>query len=469
MRLFHFIKTALRNTGTRILLAIFVGIVVIIGYVVAYGYFTQINIYEEEELMKLDAIARTLALQIDGDEHSNLLNKYPAKDAISKLGQDSVYDAIFNILKNAKEANGLQTEIYTMVLNPDDSTIYFGVNTSDKTNFRHIYDDRPDMLLDSYQTGGTLPRYEDMYGVWLSAFAPVKNSQGQTVAVVQVDERFNDFIMRARNDVQRNILISLLIIGIIAFILFQSINNILDSEKSLQAEKKEVELLRKELVANVSHDLRTPVAVIHGYVETMKLKQKDISQEQRDRYIDIILQNTDKLRKLINELFELAKLEAAGSKIEAEPFQVAELIQDVAGKFRLLAEEKGITINTIPGKNIPHVHADIALIDRVLQNLMENAIKFCHRGDEITVQLQHRNNRVYVSVTDNGPGIDPEDLPHIFDRYHKGKNSQRDSSTGLGLAIVKKILDMHQSVLQAESGLGQGARFTFCLPVYTRK
>ena len=436
------------------------------AYVITYGYFTQLKIYEEEELMKLQAIVNTLSPQIDGDGHEALFDRYTEKDALTKVDQDSFYYDLYQILLTAKLNNGLNTEIYTMVVKGEQKMVCFGVSTSTDLNFRHEYADYPQALLDHYQDGSSIPRYEDRYGSWLSAFAPLRNSAGKTVAVVQVDERFDDFIMKARHDILRNVLISMLIIGIIAFFLFQAISRVMSYESKLRAEKEEVERLRHELIANVSHDLRTPVAVIQGYVETMQLKQKEISQEQRDRYIEIILQNTHKLRKLINELFELAKLEAAGAKLAVEPFQPAELIQDVLAKFKFMAEEKGVALNVDLSNNMPRVDGDIALIDRVLQNLIENAIKFCAEGDHVNIELEQKNGRVYITVVDSGPGIPDEDMPYIFERYHKGSNSQKDSSTGLGLAIVKKILDMHGSHIDIGSSQGEGTRFTFCLPVH---
>lgn len=462
----RYLHTILNNTGARILFVSFIGLVAIIAYVLIYGYYSQLSIYEEEELMKLQAIANTLSAQIDGDAHEAMFQHYNAKDALTTVDQDSFYHQLHEMLLSAKQANRLSTEIYTMVVEGADSTVYFGVSTSEKLNYRHIYTDRPDQLVASYTTGGSVPRYEDMYGSWLSAFAAVKNAAGNTVAVVQVDERFDDFIMQARRDIQRSTLISFIILGVIGFFLFQAISRVLSYEKHLKTEKEEVERLRRELIANVSHDLRTPVAVIQGYVETMKLKQKEISQEQRDRYIEVILQNTHKLRKLINELFELAKLEAAGARLDEEPFHPTELIQDVLAKFKLMAEEKGVALNTNLSKGMPYVMADIALIDRVLQNLIENAIKFCSKGDYVNIELEQKNGRVYISVVDSGPGIPEEDMPYIFERYHKGSNSQKDSSTGLGLAIVKKILDMHGSVVSISSSAEQGTRFTFCLPIY---
>lgn len=460
-----YLKNVLSNAGTRILLAIFLSITLIIAFVLIYGYYTQLSIYEEEELMKLEAIAQTLALQIDGDAHAALLQEYPDMDDLTDARQDSVYFHIYQTLKAAKQRNELSTEIYTLILEGSDSALVFGVSSSEKLNYRHEWEDRPQAHLTNYATGGRVAQYEDMYGTWLSAFAPILNNNDEVVAILQVDERFDDFIIAANQDIRRNIFISFIILGVIAFFLFQSISTILEVDKGLRKDRETIETLRRELIANVSHDLRTPVAVIHGYVETMKLKQKEISQEKRDKYIEIILQNTDKLRKLINELFELAQLESQGKVAKMEPFQMAELIQDVVGKFKILAEKRSIVLNAVHSKGVPMVKGDIALIERVLQNLIENSLKFCSAGDFVNVELVHKGAEIWVSVSDSGPGIPEEDLPYVFERYHKGSNSNRDSSSGLGLAIVHKIIDMHSSTIAVESNAAQGTRFTFSLEI----
>ena len=228
---------------------------------------------------------------------------------------------------------------------------------------------------------------------------------------------------------------------------------------------KSMEQLRREFIESISHDLRTPIASIHGYIETMKMKQKEISQEDRDRYIDIVLKNTERLRKSVDDLFELSKLEAKERKLNPEPLPMAELVQDVAGKYRLIAQEKGISINTILSKSLPLVYADIALIDRVLQNIIDNAIKYCKKGDYINIELDQTGQSVLVKIIDTGAGIAKEELPYIFERYHRDHKSSGEKSTGLGLAIVKKILDLHKSTISVISEPNKGTTFSFELPL----
>ncbi len=230
---------------------------------------------------------------------------------------------------------------------------------------------------------------------------------------------------------------------------------------------KSVEELRKELIANISHDLRSPIASIQGFAETILMKEGKLNEEERKKYLEIILQNSENLSRLVNDLFELSKLESNPQMMNPEPLQVAELVQDVADKFQVLAKEKNISINTIYSKSLPLVYADIQMTDRVFQNIIDNAIKYCNPNDVVTIELELEKNSVKVKISDTGKGISEEELPYIFTRYYKGKKTNGSNSTGLGLAIVKKILDLHKSKIEVFSKINQGTRFEFNLPLYT--
>ena len=234
-------------------------------------------------------------------------------------------------------------------------------------------------------------------------------------------------------------------------------------EKNIE-ELKGVDTLRKELISNVSHDLRTPVASIQGYAETLLLKKDDVSEEDRERYLKTIVKSSERLKKLVSELFELSKLESNQIKPEMEIFVIAELIYDIANKYRIISQKKGISINTVLSKDLPLVKADISLLERALQNLIDNAIKFCDEGDTINIEVNTDEvGKVGVRISDSGQGIKQEDIPHIFERYYKGR--EHTESTGLGLAIVKKIMELHHSDIKVFSQFGKGTTFSFQLPV----
>ena len=234
-------------------------------------------------------------------------------------------------------------------------------------------------------------------------------------------------------------------------------------ESNIQ-ELKGVDNLRRELISNVSHDLRTPVASIQGYAETLLLKKDSISPEDQKKYLETIFKSCGRLQKLVNDLFELSKLQAQQVKPQKEPFSIAELVYDIANKYRIISQKRGISINTVITKEVPLVEADLSMIDRVLQNLMDNAVKFCDEGDSINIEIDAKiPDKVEVSVADSGRGIVQEDLDNIFQRYYKARGDQQ--GTGLGLAIVKKIIELHNSTINVYSLIGKGTTFTFDLSV----
>ena len=234
-------------------------------------------------------------------------------------------------------------------------------------------------------------------------------------------------------------------------------------EENIQ-ELKGVDNLRRELISNVSHDLRTPVASIQGYAETLLLKKDTVSKEDQEKYLVIISKSCGRLKKLVEELFELSKLQTNQMKPNFEPFSISELVHDIANKYRILSQKKGISVNTVINKNVPMVEADVSLINRVLQNLIDNAMKFCEEGDTINIEIDlKKKDWVEVRVADSGQGITQEDLPNVFQRYYQGSSDK--SSIGLGLAIVKKIIDLHRSKIEVVSQYGKGTTFIFDLPV----
>lgn len=247
-----------------------------------------------------------------------------------------------------------------------------------------------------------------------------------------------------------------------------SFNHMADTIQSNVKELQKTDELRRDLIANVSHDLRSPLASMQGYLETILIKEKTISEDERKQYLQVILNNTELLRKMVEELFELSKLDARQTEPDKEPFSIADLTQDVYLKVKNRADKKGVTISDSVQDNLPQVIADIGLIERVLTNLLENAIDYTVEGGEIDLSLKRTNGAIEVAFTDTGTGIKEEDLPYIFDRFYRADKSRSLSTgnTGLGLAIAKKILELHGTDIHVKSESGEGTRFYFNLPVY---
>ena len=244
-------------------------------------------------------------------------------------------------------------------------------------------------------------------------------------------------------------------------------NEMADTIAKNMEEIKNVDVLRRELVANVSHDLRTPLAIMQGYIETLQMKKDSLSEEEEMGYIQIIDKNIKQLTRLVAQLFEYSKLEAKQIKAEKEPFAITDLIYDVQSKYKVLAEEKSITLTAEVIGDTPLVFADIALVERALQNLMDNAIKFTPNNGTILMMVAHDDREVIVRIKDSGPGIKKEDQEYIFERFRQTDSKQKKSGVGLGLAIVKKIMELHETRIKIVSTPNQGSAFEFYLPAYS--
>ncbi|NVM87692.1 signal transduction histidine kinase [Variovorax sp. SG517] len=222
---------------------------------------------------------------------------------------------------------------------------------------------------------------------------------------------------------------------------------------------------RRELFANISHDLRTPLTSLHGYLETLLLKAGTLSDEERRRYLEIALGQSRKVGRLAQEVFELARLEYGVVKPEKENFALADLVQDVFQKFELAAEARRQRLKPDIAPGLPVVSADLGMIERVLTNLLDNAIRHTPEGGEIVVQLRAENGGVAVQVSDTGPGIPGELQKALFMRpvFMSGSRTDSASSGGLGLVIVKRILQLHDSDIRLVQQADRGAVFRFQL------
>lgn len=230
---------------------------------------------------------------------------------------------------------------------------------------------------------------------------------------------------------------------------------------------RQADAARRDMVANISHDLRTPLASLQGYLETLSMKEDSFSDEEKRKYIDLAVRQSDRLSRLIAELFELTMLDSTGTRLNFEPFSLPELVQDVVQKFRPQAERRHMELDLDMPASAPFVRADIGLIERVLENLIENAIKYTPEGGRISLTLIPGADGIEARVADTGPGIPEEDRERIFERFYRVEKSRADApeGTGLGLAITRRILQLHESPIRVESTPGHGASFSFRLPL----
>ncbi len=261
-----YLKNILKNSSTRILVIIFFSLVALTGFFLVYGYFSQLKLYEEAELNRLSGVAKSLAVQINGDTHARLYKEFQQKDGITKAGDSPQYDQIHKLLAKAEEDNALGTAIYTLVYDEENEYFNFVVTSRVTPYYRHSWLEFKPEHVKKYETGGLILPYEDENGTWLSAFEPILDSDGRVVAIVQADEKFGKFISEARYAIAKNSIISLVVFLLIAVLLLRSIRTILLKEEELNNEilhqKLLIEAKNKDIMDSIHYAKKIQDAIL---------------------------------------------------------------------------------------------------------------------------------------------------------------------------------------------------------------
>lgn len=243
------------------------------------------------------------------------------------------------------------------------------------------------------------------------------------------------------------------------------IGRLADTMNYMAHELNSLEDDQRKFISNVSHDFRSPLTSIKGYAEAMA--DGTIPFEMQDKYLKIIVHESERLEKLTGNLLELNKYGAKGFFLDISEFDLNQLIRQTASSFEGTCGQKKIAVSLKLAEDILLVKADSSKIDQVLHNLIDNAIKFSHTESVITISTDIRNGKVFVSVKDNGIGIPRESLSKIWDRFYKTDLSRGKDKrgTGLGLSIVREIIHAHNENINVISTEGVGTEFIFSLPV----
>jgi two-component system phosphate regulon sensor histidine kinase PhoR len=227
-------------------------------------------------------------------------------------------------------------------------------------------------------------------------------------------------------------------------------------------EFRALEKTKRDFVVNVSHELKTPLTAIKGFVETMEPR----AEAENRPYLEIIRRNTDRLIAIVEDLLVLSRLEAPGLKLDREPVDVRAIAANILKLFERRAGEKRIRLVLEAPEDLPAVPGDPAQIEGLLLNLVDNAVKYTDRG-AVTIRLSRHDGRFHLEVQDTGMGIDAVHLPHIFERFYvvDKSRSKKLGGTGLGLAIVKHVVQTHRGEISVRSRLGEGTIFLVELPL----
>ena len=241
----------------------------------------------------------------------------------------------------------------------------------------------------------------------------------------------------------------------------EEINELADTLNHVSSDLSKIDELRRDLMANVSHDLKTPLTMIKAYAEKVKdLSYKD--KEKMDKDLNVIMDEADRLTILVNDILELSKMQADAEVMHLEKFDLCDVIHEVMKRYDILISNEDYKFNVIIPEKVM-VKADKKKIEQVIYNLINNAINYTGDDKLVTIKVTNHKKEVLVEVIDTGKGIKVEDIPYIWDKYYKkDKNHQRNVvSTGIGLSIVKEALDKHGFTYGVTSSLGCGSTFYF--------
>jgi signal transduction histidine kinase len=231
----------------------------------------------------------------------------------------------------------------------------------------------------------------------------------------------------------------------------------------MAGEMESLERLRRDLVANVSHELKTPISALRARLENLL----DGVEQPDPMLIAVMLQQTERLSRLVDQLLELSRLESGDVPLTLEPVELSSLVEQVVNEVEVARAGRGIHVRNLVSHDLPLLEADRERLHQVLFNLLDNAFRFSQQGGQVTVRADRENGSCQVSVEDNGPGIPAEHLPFVFERFYRvdQSRSRHDGGTGIGLAIARSVVEAHGGRIWAESHIGEGSRFRFVLPL----
>lgn len=245
---------------------------------------------------------------------------------------------------------------------------------------------------------------------------------------------------------------------------YTEISNLADTLTSASIELEKSDMMQKDLIANVSHDLRTPLTMIKSYAEMIRDLSGD-NPEKREEHLKVIIDETDRLNSLVDDLLTISRMQSGKMVLTREDFDITAAANSIISTYKVMEDLEGYTFDfDCPTHFI--VNGDTEKIKQVMSNLFTNAIKFCGEDKYVGVSIKKKGKNVICKITDHGEGIAPEELSRVWERYYRSSSNmvRTTEGTGLGLSIVKEILSLHKVKFGVESTLNQGTTFWFEMP-----
>ena len=479
----------------------FIGVcVVLLAAVLRYNTYRQVvAVSEAHTLENLSNVAWMAAQALDGDAHARLTQRYARPDAITDSRDDDDYRALHRALATVATHTGIESPIYTYVLADAETgsggavahcEMAFAVTSAPEPYFRHRFTTHQADQCARFGEAGELGVYEDEFGSWLSAYAPVHDGAGRVVAVVQADEQFDTFIAEARQAALTGIGYDSLFIGGFLCVIGLFVVHVLQRERrdkealaeavAIQTElsgalaDREADLARNAALleqsnrdltdfANIaSHDLKSPLRGIASFAQLLARRNRATLDERSNEYLDFILSNASRALKMIDGLLSYAKVDQG--ERSPERFKACDAVRAAEQNLYATLQERGAELR-IEG-TIPFLVADLTLVTQVFQNLISNGTKYNEQARP-TVRIsagRTESGEVFFSVRDNGIGIPEEYQSHVFDMFRRVHAGEQYEGSGIGLAFCMRVVNRYGGTMWVESTEGEGSCFYFTLP-----
>ncbi len=458
----------MKNFKLKIIISVYVSLIFLALYNSFNSYYSHIRQEKDAVFSKLSTISNIIGSEIDGDLHEKLIKEHLRKDDIKKNSESIEYKKIHQILLRIKKSSGISSPIYTLFPSNNYNQFYFGVTSSVNPYFRHMYNTPPKDLTKNYKIGGLIDEYKDENGIWLSSFSPIKNSNNEVVAVVEIDVNFSEFISKVNNELIETLLFILFIYSIIGFLLYLFLKEILtieekyiDSQKKYNSElenqvsnrTKELSKMNKKLLAvnkelesffySTSHDIRGPLCRILGLATIAKL------EEDNKDFLELIEIESLKMDAILKKMILVNNIRTKDLDITEVSIYNSLSISLVKLKEKYISHKADVLIKT-ETQSLKTFHSDSEIIETIIYHLLDNAFKFSDKNEpEINVISSIDPNGILsLTISNNGIKISEDDLKHAFELFKIANQNEDGDGLRLGLYTIKTAIDKLNGIVE---------------------
>jgi signal transduction histidine kinase len=450
----------------KIIVSVYLCLIVLAVYDTFHVY--SINRQDEKDKVfaKLEIVAGLAALNIDGDKHQKITNTYLKKDAIKQTNTNKDYLEIHDVIKKIQVTSQIATPIYTLVKNGKNK-LAFGVTSNQNPYYLHSYQTPPKTLLSKFNVGASLDEYKDENGTWLSSFSPIKTSGGQVVAIVQVDENFDEFLNEINKELIENILFNVFTYSILGTLLFVFLDDVLKKEENFnltQLEYKkqlesEVKVRTKELIISnnqlkkvnnelesffysTSHDIRGPLSRILGLSHLAKI------DEDHMQILDMIEIESCKMDDMLKKMIVVNNLRT--KQIQIETVETKNILEDVLSSINDNYKEKQVHIKLEYNNAVDFFNTDKEILKALFMNAIDNAFKFSDQ-DQPKVFINaniDKDHILKISIANNGKTFSEIEKQNAFDIFKRANKFGDTDTIRLGLYTIKNCTDKLNGIVQ---------------------